>query len=53
MMCLVSYTHVLNDTQEQYPNPLHGYVYIYHNNSVSNTFLYNDIMCLINRQSVM
>ena len=39
VMCLVSHTHVLHDTQEQYHNPLlHGYVYVYHINSVSNTF---------------
>ena len=35
MMCLVSHSHVLHDTQEQFHNPLCGYVYIYH---ISNTF---------------
>ena len=49
MMYLVSHSCVLRDAQEQYHNPLCGYVYVYHINSVSIITVYNDS----NPQSVM
>ena len=50
VMCLVSHTHVLRDTQEQYHNLLCGYVYVYHINSVSIITVYNDMISPILNQ---